>query len=299
MIRTDRGQAVPETATVRLLRAVFRWWPFERGRGWLLRACGAVLGSGPLRFEIGAGALVEGRLRDWVIRWTFMRVHEHDEPFQRSLTLVDEAFVVLDIGANLGVWSLLAARRNPAARIHAFEPAPQMAEQLRHHAALNRADGINVHGCAVGAEDGAMPFFVVPEGNTGASSFFSQAGVELRVPVTTIDTFLQREGIERVDLMKVDAEGAEILVFRGARQALSSDRAPSIFFELSEQLCARCGVTGRDVKQLLVDHGYAIYRWRGSSLRPVELDERHQHEDLFAIKGTRLTSGPDSIVPPG
>jgi FkbM family methyltransferase len=285
-----KNRPLPETGGVRLLRGMFGWWPFERGRGWLLRLCGLLLGPGPLRFDIGAGVLIEGVLRDWVVRWTFMRLHERDEPFQRSLALVHGALVIVDVGANLGVWSLLAARRNSGAQIHAFEPAPRMAEQLRCHIALNGTTGIQVHACAVGAEEATMPFFVVPQGNTGASSFFRQPGVELRVPVTTVDDFVHREGIERIDMLKVDAEGAEILVLKGACEVLSSDRAPAIFFELSEQLCARCGVTGSDVKQLLVDHGYAIYRWRRSSFVPVEVGETHEHEDLFAIKRLRSDS---------
>jgi hypothetical protein len=144
----------------------------------------------------------------------------------------------------------------------------------------------------MGAEQTSMPFFVVPKGNTGASSFFRQPGVELRVPVTTVDAFVQREAVERLDVMKVDAEGAEILVFRGAFKVLSSDQAPAIFFELSEQLCANCGVTGREVKQLLLDHGYDIYRWRDASLIPVAVEERHYQEDLFAVKAGGRTSRP-------
>ena len=281
------GHAPDPQLTARL-RRLFDWWPFEHGRGWLLRLCQVALGSAPLRFEIGAGALVEGRLSDWIYRWTFMRLHERDRSFQHSLALVDRADIIFDVGANVGVWSLLAAKRNPAASIHAFEPAPVTAAQLRRHVELNRAS-IKVVESAVGADETARPFFAVTQGNTGASSFYGEEGVvPLQVTVSTLDAYVRRENLARVDLLKVDAEGAEMLVFEGARELLSSAAAPAIFFETSDRLCARSGVTVQDVKQLLVSHGYGLYRWRENLFSPVQVDESHSHEDLFALKPRHL-----------
>jgi len=100
----------------------------------------------------------------------------------------------------------------------------------------------------------------------------------------TLDTYVERGQIDRVDLMKVDVEVAEILVFRGACDLLSSKRAPIVFFELDEKLCAPFVTTPREVRQFLVDRGYANYRWRDSTLSPVALAERHGPEDLFALK---------------
>jgi hypothetical protein len=65
---------------------------------------------------------------------------------------------------------------------------------------------------------------------------------------------------------------------------LSSEGAPVIFFEVDERLCARFGTTPREVKQLLVDHGYGIYRWRDAAFSAVDAGEAHGHEDLFALK---------------
>jgi hypothetical protein len=65
---------------------------------------------------------------------------------------------------------------------------------------------------------------------------------------------------------------------------LSAPRAPALFFELDPRLCARVGATPRRVKQLLVDYGYRIYRWRGAQLTPVSLDEPLGAEGLFTLK---------------
>jgi hypothetical protein len=108
------------------------------------------------------------------------------------------------------------------------------------------------------------------------------------VPVVTLDAYVMRERIDRVNLLKVDVEGAEMLVFKGASGLLSSDAAPIVFFEVDVRLCERFGTTPRDVKQRLVDHGYGIYRWRNSAFVGVTVDAPHGHEDLFALKPQHL-----------
>src|SRR2546430_1917553 len=152
---------------VALLRWAFRWWPFMHGRGWILRLARLVIGARSVRFDIGGGTLIEGRLDDWMILWTFMRLHERDAAFQRSLDLLPPGDIAVDVGANLGIWALLAARRG--ARVHAFEPVPEMAARLRAHARLNGID-ITITECALGAEEGTLPFFAARTGNTGASA---------------------------------------------------------------------------------------------------------------------------------
>jgi hypothetical protein len=112
--------------------------------------------------------------------------------------------------------------------------------------------------------------------------------------VVTLDSYVERERVERVDLMKVDVEGAETLVFKGASRLLASDAAPIVFFELHDALCAAGHVTSRDVKQQLLDHGYEIYRWRRRRFQSVGLDDRHQGEDLFAMKACHLAKAGQS-----
>ena len=264
---------------IRFLRFGFRVGPFMHGRGWILRAAKLFLGTGPVRFDIGGGTYIEGPLSDWVIVWTFMRGHERDAPFQKSLALLRPGDVAIDAGANLGIWSLLAAKRG--AKVQAFEPVPAMAARLRKHA----GSSVTVNEFALGAEHGSLPFFAVPDGNTGASSLahHHDASVETQVDVIPLD-----EVIDRADFLKVDVEGAEILVFRGARRLLSSDDAPVVFFEVVDRFCRDFCTTSAGVKQFLIDCGYGIYRWNGRQFTSVGVDERHEQEDLFALKARHL-----------
>lgn len=273
--------------TVRVLRAAFRAWPYERGRGWLLRLSQALL-RGPITYQIGKCTRVHSDLDEFQSRWTFMGLHERDESFQHSLRLLRPHAVAVDIGANVGVWSLLAVERHPDVQVHAFEPVPALAERLRRHVALNglRADAIVTNVTAVAAENGVAPFFVNHTSNTGASSLYHRPAEsdEIAVPVVTLDAYAERAGLDRIDVLKVDVEGAEIAVFTGARRILSGGDAPAVFFEMDARLCGKAGTTPAEVKRLLIDYGYGIFRCRGGALVPVAIDEPHRHEDLFALK---------------
>jgi len=272
-----------------VLRGAFRAWPIMRGRGWLLRLSRMALGTRPVRFTIGRLVQIEGDLDDWMIVWAFMRGHERDRAFQRSIGLSNGAGIVLDIGAHAGIWSLLVAEQNQSADIRAFEPSPAAVEQLRRHLHMNGLDRIVVHPVGVGDRPGTRAFFQAPRSNSGASSFFNRQGsAEIAVPVVTVDAYLAREGLSHVDVIKVDVEGAEMLVFEGASRLLASDGAPMLFFELNDDLCASYGVTSQEVKRRLIAHGYRICRWERSRFSPVSVDEPHRGEDLFAFKAHHL-----------
>ena len=272
-----------------VLRGAFRVWPIMRGRGWLLRLSRMTLGTQPVRFVIGRGVHIEGSLDDWMIVWAFMRGHERDRAFQRSIALSNGAGLVFDIGAHAGIWSLLVAERNPSADIRAFEASPDAVEHLRRHLRMNGLDRIVVLPVGVGERPGTRAFFPAPRSNSGASSFFDRySSTEITIPVVTVDAYIAREGLSRVDVIKVDVEGAEMLVFEGAARLLSSDTAPILFFELNDDLCASCGATSQDVKRRLIAYGYQIYRWERSRFAPVNVEESHRGDDLFAFKAHHL-----------
>ena len=280
-----------EALTVRMVRAGFRRWPFERGRGCLLRLAHRLFPH-PLVYRVGAWTRIEAALDDSSGVWTFTCRHEDDEGFQRSLDLLRPGGAAIDIGANIGVWSLLAAERQPDARIHAFEPVPEVAARCRRHVTLNGLGTIVLNVAAVAAEDGVAPFYAIRTENTGASSLIRRRfpADEIAVPVITLDTYIERGRLDRVDVLKVDVEGAERLVFIGGRRTLARADAPAIFFEVDERLCAAAGTTPREVKQLLIAYGYGIFRWRRGAFVPVAIDERHGHEDLFALKPRHLAA---------
>lgn len=127
--------------------------------------------------------------------------------------------VVIDVGANIGVFSVLAATR--AAKVYAFEPFPPVFEYLNQNISLNHSRNIEAFNSAVGAEEGKVEIMKGTSlgGNIATSLIptadrLSDTEVCL-VEQTTLASFYRSRGIERVDFLKMDCEGGEGYIFAG------------------------------------------------------------------------------------
>jgi FkbM family methyltransferase len=143
-----------------------------------------------------------------------------------------------------------------ARHVHVFEPLPANAERIRHLAELNPGRSITLHPCAVGERETEMDLMVMPETSMAkleASTFQpGETSVErVRVKVRSIDAMVDAGEIAPPALMKIDVEGAEVMVLSGARETIRTHR-PVIFAEVhSASLLNQC-------RKLLEAEGYGI-----------------------------------------
>jgi FkbM family methyltransferase len=116
---------------------------------------------------------------------------------------------ILDIGGNIGVASRYLSHRFPAARVHAFEPVPANVALLRRNA--SHSTRIEVHAFALGGADGEL-MLSLPDAsgyNQGGYSAFAGGQAKVGVPVRQVEGALAAAGIDTVDIIKIDTEGAE------------------------------------------------------------------------------------------
>jgi FkbM family methyltransferase len=193
------------------------------------------------RLPNGAELALWSKGDDWVSNQVFWRGWAGYEPetaplFQR---LAARSRVTLDVGAHVGFYGLVAALSNPAGRVVAFEPVSLPFDRLRNHVRLNRLANLECVGAAVGETAGEVDLFF-PRDNplpcsAGLSREFyapwAEAMDSVRVPCVAIDAFVRERGIAAVDLIKVDVEGYEPAVLRGARETLAAHR-PDIVCEV-------------------------------------------------------------------
>ena len=173
----------------------------------------------------------------------------------------------LDVGANIGYYSMVAAARG--ARVYAFEPVRKLFEALLGNVALNPGFNVSAHSIALAHYTRPTTFFVVndPE-NQGLSSLNeSPEAVAITIPAQSLDDFVQEQKVQRIDLMKVDVEGAEEQVFQGGTEVLGNDVAPDIIFECHP---------GATSDEMLRAFGYRIYEFRGQ--------REYEARNLFASK---------------
>ena len=148
--------------------------------------------------------------------------------------LLDPGDIALDIGANLGFLSLFMAKVVGAhGTVHAFEPNPVLCNILKQTFARNHGSNIRLHPVALGASTGEMELRV-PRNNLGAASLVRQTSdlVDAHtVRVVGLDDLVAQESIARASFVKLDVEGFELEVLKGAQKLFSNCR-PSILFRI-------------------------------------------------------------------
>lgn len=208
----------------------------------LFRSVGRAL-FGAERFDriIDKTGLREFKSRTWLERFRapdgndiLYRPHDRciiDEVYGQGVycgAQIAPGQTVVDAGAHIGVFSLMAARRvGPAGRVICFEPSPRTAEILRRNLAANDLSWVRNHAVALAETDGFADFFVADDaGDNPAADTLSDAPGRGRVSVRLrrLDDVLSEEGVSHVDHLKIDVEGAELRVLDGATQTLARAR---------------------------------------------------------------------------
>jgi FkbM family methyltransferase len=154
------------------------------------------------------------------------------------LALLHETRLLIDVGANTGMYALLAAALDPARQIVAFAPNPQVFDMLQANIRLNRYRNIRAESLATSDQNGEVLFYVTETGGgipTDSSSVpgFRRNVKEVRVPAVALDHYLTTKNLGKVDVLKIDAEAAEPKVLAGANETIKRDR-PLIICEVLE-----------------------------------------------------------------
>lgn len=174
-------------------------------------------------------------------------------------TLLTDGDAFIDVGANIGDWTLSAAKLvGPAGRVLAFEPVPRMAEALRKSAWANRFDQVRVFEAALSNRAGEAEFSVERE-NSGGSRLgrmqddpgrtFSRCSVK----VSTLDDVVRAEALKAVALIKIDVEGFEAEVLQGGTRTLTELR-PALYLETGHEPREKRRIIG----DLLAGSGYEL-----------------------------------------
>lgn len=172
--------------------------------------------------------------------------------------------VFYDIGANVGFFSLLAAKAvGPMGAVYAFEPISENVQVLRRNAKLNRFDALSVFEIAVGEKCGTSELFL-SEWNGGASLSVAAHRRARKVPsrnvkVMSLDEIIRAFGLRPPTLVKIDVEGAEAPVIRGMSQTLSAYR-PTVLFEVDDPDPVSFARRWNALDELVESFGYNLTR---------------------------------------
>lgn len=259
--------------TNRLLRKSVRLYPFNRGRYRIMKFAERLLFPceeetsdlhGKFRFRLD---LSKGGLQ----RSFFYFIPEYYEPAtQRYLKQnVKPNMVVMDIGAHLGLYTLLLADLvGEGGKVYSFEPAEENFRRLKEHTSINNIYCVKLFKLALSDREETTSLYINPMDDSGHSLISEQADAcaegkrvgpsTQAVQTTTLDAIINREGIDRLDLIKIDIEGAEHIILKGGEEMLSKKKAPHIICE-THTTHNLPNKKKDDVREILYSYGYKSY----------------------------------------
>jgi FkbM family methyltransferase len=197
---------------------------------------------------------------------------------------------MIDGGANEGVFTIYAAVRVGAAgRVLAVEPSPRELDRLRANLALNEADNVTVVAAALAERLGELSLRIAEDAHAGQNTLgdfmypnIGEAG-KITVPVTTLDALVEKHRLGRVDVIKLDLEGAEERALAGARRTLREFH-PLVLLEAAEEGLTRQGGSTAGVCALLAEEEYNVLGFHPGTGKPAPVsDPLLRWDSLIAV----------------
>jgi FkbM family methyltransferase len=291
--------------------ALFEKLPRQLRRHRLMRWWMKVTGEDPVQLvRIRGDAFGYADLRDGFLRLIVIDGNFESDFFRIADALLSNGGVFLDGGANYGLLSLgLAGRHGDRIDFHLFEPNPHLVATIRRSVARYPRMRCTVVAAALSDREGTVRFYF-DDAQTGASHIAANGGS----PVTslTIDAYIGRVGIDRVELLKMDVEGYELVALRGAKDSLEAQVIRAIYFEYFEKWLMRVQPPG-ELLSFLDGAGYEVCFCRlndvenaggathtirrglpgnGLSLRPIRGHRVPEMTDLLALPKQNLAALP-------
>ena len=155
----------------------------------------------------------------------------------------------LDLGANIGYFSLLVANNSPSVKVISFEPVAGLFQNMNDNISLNNIKNISTINAAVGEISEEKELFVSAPDNLGMSSFHQPenfSGKTERVKVVTMDDWFETSGLPKIDIIKLDIEGSELGALKGMKEVLQEQK-PVLIVEINTETLSMFNLKPSDI----------------------------------------------------
>jgi FkbM family methyltransferase len=179
-------------------------------------------------------------------------------------TLARTSKVIIDIGANVGYYTVLLAKSQPVdGFLHAFEPFPASYDVTTRSVAKNNlADKVTVSQTGLSDNSGKSIIYIPETSGTSAASMKvlhpEETNLEFEIVLETLDSYIQKNNLTNVDLIKIDVEGAELFAIRGGWETIRANR-PVVFAELLRKWSAGFGYHPNEVIEMFKQESYQCF----------------------------------------
>jgi FkbM family methyltransferase len=226
------------------------------------------------------------------LKWTLKENLSVDATYWLDVVepLLAKDDIVFDVGTNIGTIANWFANRTQ--HVHGFEPHPANLQMTNDQIALRNTKNITLSQLALGSEPGTLQLHVKSfHGHHSLGDTSSSPTVEkIDVEVDTVDRYCATNEIERIDFLKIDVEGFEEDVLKGAASMLKNQNIGLVLFELRRTILDSIGKNGKDIFTPLMDRGYTVFTLDGRTLAPEELENPADADYLAAVQ-------PEAYIP--
>lgn len=202
----------------------------------------------------------------------------------RKILLPGDIF--LDIGANIGYFSLLAAKHQPTARIFSFEPVSPIFNLFEQNISLNDIKNITAINSAVGEANSENYIYISGADNTGMSSFQkpeNYSGSTEKVKIVSIDEWFSNSGLSKIDLIKLDIEGSELSALKGMKEALLNFK-PAVVSEINPEMLRQFNTKAVDIFNYLNDLNFCgFFIFKSGEIFPIDSYETTETNNVLFI----------------
>jgi len=215
------------------------------------------------------------------------------DPNELSLLsrILKPGMTFVDAGANMGLYTLFAARRvGDAGRVLAIEPSQRELNILRSNVDLNGLTNVTIAPVALSNQPAELELRVAPLQKSGHNTLGAAFGHRTaldhleKVRAVRLDDLIQEQKLARVDVLKMDIEGGEEIALRGAGQTLR-EHHPVVLMELSQRMLQHQNSSETRVLSLLAEYGYRVHGFEASTGLP-SMEPRHcSEENVIAVYG--------------
>jgi FkbM family methyltransferase len=216
---------------------------------------------------------------DWFNYFAFKEL-ERDKLF----TLLKADDVLIDVGANMGEFSLKVAQKiGKRGKVISFEPDPVNYQRLQTNFSLNPelAARIKVHNVGLGEFPGTVNLSVVNESNRGMNRVVKDAVNFNSITINTLDNIILPEQLTQLTWIKIDVEGFEMHVLKGAVQTIQQFK-PSLFIELDDKNLREQNSSASELVSWLTERGYTVTIARSGEELKSTTDFNNCHYDVLA-----------------
>jgi FkbM family methyltransferase len=266
-----------------LILSYLRNFPIDYGKQYIEGMVNIPKGTFYYTNPMGLQFLIDPR--EHVMRQIYLKGLYEKNTLLKLIGLARKGDTFVDVGANVGAYSLPMSKYLGDGKVIAFEPNPRAIRFLEENIKLNRADNILLEKMGLSDVNEEATLFT-PSLTTASINKHVGSEEQEKIRLTTLDEYCDTHGIKEIDLMKIDVEGHEYKCLHGARKIIAQSKRMVLVMEIDDN-CLHAGITKDNLFQFIISMGFKAYLPKGypRSMKHTDMIPANYTDNVIFIKG--------------